>query len=365
MDSHHARMVGGRARWAAGDEPHSGMCESSGVRLLLYTHPACREHDTGGWHPERPARLEAAIAGARRSAQEVVEREAPAASVEALGTVHRPSYVTHIRDFCLAGGGSLDPDTVVSVGSWDAALRAAGAGLAAVDALEAGEGDAAFLAVRPPGHHATRDRAMGFCLFNNIAITAEALTRRGQRVAIVDWDVHHGNATQEMFYERGDVVYLSTHEFPFYPGTGWIDEAGKGEGEGSNINIPVPAGTAGDAYEEAWARIVMPVLRAVAPDWVLVSAGFDGHADDPLANVRLREPDYARMAHRLAGIALGRLVFFLEGGYDLEAIAASVAASLDGAGGEFPELTGDQSPPRAFHMIEVAQAQAARHWDVG
>jgi acetoin utilization deacetylase AcuC-like enzyme len=340
------------------------MCESSGVRLLLYTHPACREHDTGGWHPERPARLEAVLAGAHRSSQEVIDREAPEAPIEALEAVHRPSYVARIREFCLAGGGSLDPDTVVSVGSWQAALRAAGAGLAAVDALDAGEGDAAFLAVRPPGHHATRDRAMGFCLFNNIGITAEALTRRGKRVAIVDWDVHHGNATQEMFYDRGDVVYVSTHEFPFYPGTGWIDESGKGEGEGCNINIPVPAGTAGDAYEEAWVRIVMPVLQEMSPDWVLVSAGFDGHAEDPLANVRLWEADYGRMAHRLAGVASGRLVFFLEGGYDLEAISASVAATVDGVGGEFPDLTGDESPPRAFHMIQVAAAQTGKHWDV-
>jgi acetoin utilization deacetylase AcuC-like enzyme len=340
------------------------MCESGAVRLLLYTHPACREHDTGGWHPERPARLEAALEGARRGAQEVVEVEAPEAPLEAIYALHRPSYVARVRDFCLAGGGSLDPDTVVSPGSWNAALRAAGAGLAAVEALERGEGDAAFLAVRPPGHHATRDRAMGFCLFNNIAITADALAQRGNRVAIVDWDVHHGNATQEMFYDRRDVLYISTHEFPFYPGSGWIDEAGKGDGEGWNINIPVPAGTAGDAYEEAWNSIVLPVLRATQPDWILVSAGFDGHADDPLANVRLREPDFGRMGFRLAQITPGRLVLFLEGGYDLGAISGSVEAALRGAGGEFPDLTGDESPPRAFHMLRVAASQVAQHWDV-
>jgi acetoin utilization deacetylase AcuC-like enzyme len=345
--------------------PPPWMCESGAVRLLLYTHPACREHDTGGWHPERPARLEAALEGARRGAQEVVEVEAPQAPVEALETLHRPSYVARVRDFCLAGGGSLDPDTVVSPGSWDAALRAAGAGLAAMEALERGEGDAAFLAVRPPGHHATRDRAMGFCLFNNIAITADALTRRGNRVAIVDWDVHHGNATQDMFYDRRDVLYISTHEFPFYPGSGWIDEAGKGEGEGWNINIPVPAGTAGDAYEEAWNSIVSPVLRAMRPDWVLVSAGFDGHADDPLANVRLREPDFGRMGYRLAQITPGRLILFLEGGYDLSAISGSVEAALKGVGGEFPDLTGDESPPRAFHMVKVAASQVEKHWTLG
>lgn len=343
----------------------SAICESKNVRLLLYTHPACWEHDTGGWHPERSARLDAAIAGARRSSLEVVGKEAPEAPIETICLVHRPSHVAHIRDFCQAGGGSLDPDTVVSPGSWEAALRAAGAGLAAVEALEKGEGDTAFLAVRPPGHHATAGRPMGFCLFNNIGVTAAALAERGQKVAIVDWDVHHGNASQDMFYDRRDVLYISTHEFPFYPGTGWIDEAGKDEGEGFNINIPIPAGTAGDVYEEAWVRIVVPVLEEMCPDWILVSAGFDGHADDPLANVNLREPDYGRMACRLGKLAPGRLVFFLEGGYELEAISASVAAAMEGVAGEFPDLLAVESPPRARHMVQVSLSQAARHWDIG
>lgn len=341
------------------------MCEPEGVRLLLYTHPACWEHDTGGWHPERPARLDAAIAGVRRCSLDVDEREAPEAPIEALCRVHRPNYVAHVRDFCQAGGGSLDPDTVASPGSWGAALRAAGAGLAAVEALTAGDGDAAFLAVRPPGHHATPGRPMGFCLFNNIGVAAAAIAAGGERVAIVDWDVHHGNASQDMFYDRRDVLYVSTHEFPFYPGTGWIDEAGRGEGEGFNVNIPLPAGSAGDVYEEAWVRIVLPVLREMRPEWILVSAGFDGHADDPLANVNLREPDYGRMACRLAGLAPGRLVFFLEGGYELEAIAASVEAAMNGVGGEFPDLTGAESPPRARHMVAVSLSQAAKHWDIG
>jgi acetoin utilization deacetylase AcuC-like enzyme len=341
------------------------MCESEGVRLLLYTHPACWEHDTGGWHPERPARLDAAIAGVRRSSLEVEDREAPEAPIEAICVVHRPSYVAQIRDFCQAGGGSLDPDTVASPGSWDAARRAAGAGLAAAEALEAGQGDAAFLAIRPPGHHATAGRPMGFCLFNNIGVTAAAIAGQGRKVAIVDWDVHHGNASQDMFYGRRDVLYISTHEFPFYPGTGWIDEVGKDEGEGFNLNIPLPAGTAGDAYEEAWVRIVLPVLREMRPDWILVSAGFDGHADDPLANINLREPDYGRMACRLAGLAPGRLIFFLEGGYELDAISSSVAMAMDGVGGAFPDLTGDESPPRARHMVQVSLTQAGKYWDLG
>lgn len=341
------------------------MCESGGVRLLLYTHPACWKHDTGGWHPERTARLDAAIAGVHRSSLEVVEREAPEAPVEALYAVHRPGYVAQVRDFIAAGGGSLDADTVASPGSWDAALRAAGAGLAAVEALERGEGDVAFLAIRPPGHHATRDRAMGFCLFNNVGVTAAALSARGQKVAIVDWDVHHGNATQEMFYGSRDVLFISTHQFPFYPGTGWIDESGKGEGEGFTINVPIPAGTAGDAYEDAFVRIVVPVLKEMRPDWILVSAGFDAHANDPLANVNLREPDYARMGHRLARLAPQRLVFFLEGGYDLDVISSSVAVALDGVAGEFPDLTGDESPPRSRHIVAVSLAQVGKRWDVG
>jgi len=283
------------------------MRESVCVRVALYTHEACYQHDTGLWHPEQPERLDAAVEGARSSGIDLVERAAPEASLESLQTIHRPEYIARIHKFCAAGGGSLDPDTVASPGSWEAALRSAGAGLAAVDDLTAGAADAAFLAVRPPGHHATSDQAMGFCLFNNIAVAAEHLTRRGEKVAIVDWDVHHGNSTQEMFYKRGDVLYLSMHEFPFYPGTGWIDEDGSGAGLGFNINLPFPAGTAGDAYEEAWMRVVMPVLRSMNPSWVLVSAGYDGHADDPLAHIRLQAQDYGRMAGRLSEIAGGRI----------------------------------------------------------
>jgi len=334
------------------------------MRLLLYGHEACREHDAGRWHPEQPHRLDAVIKGVAASGVEVVERDAPPAPLEALHLVHRPSYVSGIREFCAAGGGPLDPDTSVSAGSWEAAVRAAGAGLAAVEALRAGEGDAAFLAIRPPGHHATWDQSMGFCIFNNVGVVAAHLTAAGDRVAIVDWDIHHGNATQDMFYARRDVLYISTHEFPFYPGSGWIDEEGRDEGVGHNINIPLPAGSAGDVFEEAWERMVIPVLGAYQADWILVSAGFDGHAGDPLANCRLHENDYGRMAHRLAVLAPGRLVFFLEGGYEPEAIAASVEAAVRGAAGEFPDLSGDESPRRAFHMLDVATAQAGRAWDL-
>ena len=181
-----------------------------------------------------------------------------------------------IGEFCAAGGGALDPDTGAVPASWEAARRAAGSGLAAIDAIEQGASPIAFLAVRPPGHHAHAARALGFCIFNNIAVAAERLAARGRRVAIVDFDVHHGDGTQDTFRQRGDVLYVSLHQFPFYPGSGWVDEVGHGAGKGATVNIPLPAATAGDAVEAAFTRIVDPVVDQFAPDWILVSAGYDG-----------------------------------------------------------------------------------------
>jgi acetoin utilization deacetylase AcuC-like enzyme len=206
---------------------------------------------------------------------------------------------------------------------------------------------------------------MGFCLFNNAALAAAHIASHGERVAIVDWDVHHGNGTQEAFADRDDVLYLSLHEFPFYPGSGWIDEQGEGRGEGYTVNLPFPAGTAGDLYEIAFTNAVMPILEQFAPDWILVSAGFDAHIDDPLADLRLGEHDYARMAHRLSGAAgNGRIALFLEGGYDLAAIESSVEAAIRGIDGYFPDLGETESPDRAWHMFRVATAAAAAHWDL-
>ncbi len=335
------------------------------MRLLVYGHEACLKHDPGRWHPERSARLPAAVDGTRNAGVDVDERDAPEATIDDLTTVHIPPYVRGIRDFCRAGGGPLDPDTIVSADSWEASLHAAGAGIAAVDALRDGEGEAAFLAVRPPGHHAEPDRAMGFCVFNNIGIAAEHAARAGDRVAIVDWDVHHGNATQVFFYDRPDVLYVSMHEYPFYPGSGWLDEVGSGAGDGYTLNLPFPAGTAGDVYESAWERLVLPVLKSFDPDWIMVSAGYDAHADDQLADLRLREADYGRMAYRITEIVgQGRVLFTLEGGYDLNAITNSVAATIRGVDGEFPDLTGDESPRRAFHMLELAANHHAKTWEI-
>jgi acetoin utilization deacetylase AcuC-like enzyme len=331
--------------------------------VLLYSHEACLHHDAGVWHPERPERIGAVVRGVHRSGEQVEERTAPAAEIEFLHAIHHPSYVERIRQLCEAGGGPLDADTSVVAESWEAARRAAGAGPAAVKALRAGDGDLAVLAIRPPGHHALVTQAMGFCVFNNIALTAQAIAAGGERVAIFDWDVHHGNGTQESFYERSDVLYVSIHEFPFYPGSGWIDEQGEGDGEGFTVNVPFPAGTAGDLYDAAFDAVVVPILTAFSPDWILVSAGYDAHAADPLADLRLEEADYARMANRLVGIVpSGRTVLFLEGGYDLAAIEASVVSSIRGFAGDYPERNGAVSPDRAWNMFKVAAATAAAHW---
>jgi acetoin utilization deacetylase AcuC-like enzyme len=305
------------------------------------------------------------MAGVRRSKPAVVEHRPRRATTDELCLVHERAYVRAIESFCEAGGGSLDADTVAGAASWEAALRAAGAGLDAAARLRAGEGGSAFLALRPPGHHALADRAMGFCLFNNIAVTAAALMAGGERVAIVDWDVHHGNGTQNTFYDRADLLYVSMHEFPAYPGSGWLDENGLGAGDGTTVNFPFPAGTAGDVYRLAMDRVAVPILEAFAPDWVLVSAGYDAHTADPLAGIRLVADDYAFLGDRVRAVTRpGRLIYFLEGGYDLAAIEESVAATLDGE----PEPAGPaprRSPQSAYRTLELVAAEASRHWEVG
>jgi len=247
---------------------------------------------------------------------------------------------------------------VASAASWDAALRAAGAGPAAVAALENDNDTTAFLAVRPPGHHALAAQAMGFCLFNNVVVTANALTAQGQRVAIVDWDVHHGNGTQALVWDRPDILYVSAHQHPFYPMTGTADEQGGTGAEGTVINVPFPAGTAGDAYSQMTDRILLPALARFDPDWILVSAGFDAHADDPLADLRLVASDYGHMAAALRSVLPpNRLVTFLEGGYNLAAITESVAQALRGfAGRNDPSRSDAVSPPAAFDMVDRVAA---------
>lgn len=257
---------------------------------------------------------------------------APAEVIEA---VHPGRYLLALEEHTAAGGGWLDGDTVAHEGSFDAALLAAGAGLDAVDRLRAGEADAAFCAVRPPGHHATPHRPMGFCLINNLAVTARRLADEGERVLVVDYDVHHGNGTQDVFYSDDRVVYVSFHEYPLYPGTGAAEEVGDGAGCGATINLPLPAGSTGDVQRAALDELVAPLVDRWEPTWLLVSAGFDAHRMDPLAGLGLSAGDFGDLTRALGEyVGRGRTVLFLEGGYNLEALKASARSTVAGLLGE-------------------------------
>ena len=301
------------------------------MTVLFSTAAQYLDHDTGPGHPERPARLQAVLAGVDQSdARDALVRVAPrAATRDELERVHPATYLDAIERFCLSGGGDLDHDTVAVAAAWEAAVLAAGAGVDAVERLDAGEGDAAFLAVRPPGHHATPSRAMGFCLLNNVAVTAASLVARGERVLIVDWDAHHGNGTQDAFYRDPRVVYVSMHEYPLYPYTGGLEETGDGAGVGSNVNLPLPAGATGDVYLAALDEVVAPIVEREQPTWLIVSAGFDAHRRDPLTGLALTAGDFGDLTARvLEYVPAGRRLFFLEGGYDLQALADSSAACV-------------------------------------
>ncbi len=317
------------------------------VATLLYTDPRFAEHDTRPGHPERPERMRAVDAGVEASpaADDLVHRAPRPATLDELALVHDRAYLDALSRFCEAGGGRLDPDTVAGPASWDVALLGAGAGLDAAARLRDGEADSAFLAVRPPGHHATPNRAMGFCLLNNVAVTAAALAEAGERVLVVDIDAHHGNGTQDVFWDDPRVTYVSIHEHPMYPGTGMLRETGGVEAPGTTVNLPVPAGTSGDVYRRAVDEVVVPVAERMAATWLLLSTGFDAHRDDPLTGLGLSAGDYFDLTARiLAAVPAGRRLVFLEGGYDLGAVATSTAATLAALAGveHRPEsVTGD------------------------
>ena len=289
------------------------------------------EHEGGPHHPERPARIAAAMAGVADLdlGDDLVMVDPVALDMETLARVHDRGYLDELSRTHGQEDGQLDPDTYVSADSWSAACRSAGAGLAAVRTLaERGEG-VAFVASRPPGHHATARQGMGFCLLNNIALAAAELTSAGERVAIVDWDVHHGNGTQDIFWDDPSVLYISTHQWPLYPGTGRPHEVGGPHAVGTNLNVPLPARTTGDVLRRAFDELIAPVVVGFAPTWILVSAGFDGHRADPLAEFGLSAGDFADLARSVAGWCHrpGRLALFLEGGYDLRALRGSVEAT--------------------------------------
>lgn len=299
---------------------------------MITSGPAGDAHDTGSGHPERAERLQAVERGIKQVERDgsVQRRPGRRATTEDLLRVHDAAYINDISAFIAAGGRAVDADTRVSPGSWDAALLAAGSGLEAAELLDRGEAPAAFVAVRPPGHHASVDRAMGFCLINNVAVTAAALADRGGRVLIVDWDVHHGNGTQDIFWDDPRVMYVSTHEWPLYPGTGRPQEVGGPNARGLTVNVPLPPGATGDSARAAMDDLVAPCVESFQPDWVLISSGFDAHRRDPLAGLEWSSGDFADLAATVTGWAPrpGRTIAFLEGGYDLDALSNSTLATL-------------------------------------
>ncbi|HYF45208.1 MAG TPA: histone deacetylase, partial [Acidimicrobiales bacterium] len=273
--------------------------------VLLATHPRLLEHDTGPGHPERPARLSAVLDGiAAAGLDDALLRVDPRpATRNELEAVHPAEHLDRLEAFIGDGGRSIDADTRVSPESWEVALLAAGAGVDAIERLTAGEADAAFCAVRPPGHHATTDRSMGFCLVNNVAVAARLLADRGEQVLVVDIDAHHGNGTQDIFWDDPRVLFVSFHQHPLYPGTGAAEEVGGAGATGSTVNFPLPAGATGDVYRTGIQDVLAPHLAAWEPSWLLISAGFDAHRRDPITDMGLTAGDYADIVGDLLAFA--------------------------------------------------------------
>ena len=331
--------------------------------MLIVVGPEAGEEHADPGHPERPARVAAVMEGLadlHLGADLVTVAPRPAGLLE-LGRVHTDLHLEQLLAFCEQGGGSIDADTYATSESWTIATRAAGAGLVAIDELQRGRGDMAFVVARPPGHHALADRSMGFCLVNNVAVAAASLAAAGERVLIVDWDVHHGNGTEALFWDEPNVLYVSTHQWPCYPGTGRASDVGGPGAPGTTLNVPLPAGATGDVMRRAFDRLVTPAVEAFAPTWVLVSAGFDAHRADPLADLALTDADFAELATVVAGYAPapGRLVLFLEGGYDLGALRSSVRATFGALVGADPTGEGPSSGgPGMDQVDEVASRRS-------
>ena len=333
---------------------------------VFLEHPSSLEHETGP-HPERPARMVAiereltsrGWLGFERMRSPVIERSA-------LEAVHPEAYVEAIRRVSLAGGGHLDPDTVVSEGSFDAALHAAGGAVRLVELVLDGEADFAFSAHRPPGHHALPQRAMGFCLFNSVAVAARyALGRCGlDRVMILDWDVHHGNGTNDIFHASDQVLFVSIHQSPLYPGTGRASDVGSGDGRGFTVNVPVPPGSGDPLYESLVQHVVVPLGRSFEPQLVLISAGYDAHRDDVLAGCEVTEAGFAAMARAMRrmcsslGAPLGAV---LEGGYALGALARSVAATMEAFVGP-PALADEDGAVGVAPLAREARERLSEYW---
>jgi acetoin utilization deacetylase AcuC-like enzyme len=330
------------------------------VSLAVLSHPRFIEHCPPGFHPERPRRLEAAELGARRALEALgrtgVHVPLREATREELERVHDGAWLDRLERTLEGPAGYLDADTYFNASTRGAAWLAAGSACALVESLLSGAVDVGMLLARPPGHHATRTRAMGFCVLNNVAVAAaHALSLGASRVAIVDWDVHHGNGTQDIFYDHPGVLFVSLHESPAYPDTGYVHETGGPRAPGMTVNLPLPSGCDGGAYVTAFERVVLPVLTEAAPDLVLISAGYDAHTRDPLATMLLERGDYGWMAARLADVARasakGRVGVLLEGGYDLSALEEGVEDTLLG-------LANPSAPPRPQETSQSRSADA-------
>ncbi|HNX40066.1 MAG TPA: histone deacetylase [Methanothrix sp.] len=334
------------------------------TKTCLVYHPLYLLHETDG-HPERKERLTAILERIQSERLEVEYLTPEPATVEQVAAIHGRRYMDQVKAVCERGGGYLDIDTVLSKDSYRAALMAAGGAIAAVDAVldsrGSGKCGSAFALVRPPGHHAMPNRGMGFCIFNNIAIAAKHARAQGlNKVLIVDWDVHHGNGTNAVFYSDPSVLYFSTHQYPHYPGTGRADEVGEDGAEGRSVNVPLPAGTGDEGYLMAFREILLPIALEFQPDIVLVSAGQDPHRDDPLGGMRLTERGFAGMAGVVKEIAdaccPGRIAATLEGGYNLQAQAEAVVAVIRAFGGEVPEIKGwDENAARRIEEVKRIQ----------
>lgn len=328
------------------------------MTVLVATHELCRLHEPGDGHPERPDRLLAVWDGIRGAGleEDVEWREATDAPAEVLDRVHPRAMLDALAEMARNGGGSIDPDTWISEQSSAAAVRAAGAGLDLISALDRGEGDVGWSVVRPPGHHALADKQMGFCLINNVAVAARFLADRGERVAIVDVDAHHGNGTQAIFYDDPDVLFVSLHQYPWYPFTGRPDEVGEGAGRGSTVNITLPAGATGQVFREALDVVVGPVVERFAPTWLLISAGFDGHRADPITDLGLSSADYSDVVTGLLGLVpAGRRLLFLEGGYDLQALRDCAGAVVAASAGAFHRPESPTTGGPGSDQVELAR----------
>jgi acetoin utilization deacetylase AcuC-like enzyme len=341
------------------------------LKTAIVTDRAYRKHFAGRSHPERPERIEVMIDMAESLKRDHLQFCAPRlATLEEIALCHRPEYIETVEHTAHLDRFDFDPDTHTSRDSYQTALLAAGGVLTAVETVLEGAAENAFALVRPPGHHALPGRAMGFCFFNNVAIAAESLIRNQgfKRVMIIDWDLHHGNGSQDIFYDSSEVLYTSTHQFPHYPGTGSMQEVGAGMGLGYTVNAPMPAGLGDAEYLRVFDELIIPIGRAFKPQFIMVSAGFDCHWRDPLGEMQVTESGFTQMMRRIKRLAAeccdGKLVAALEGGYNLEAIANSGAAVIEEMGRDADEPLEASGGERVSPIIARARQGVGQYWNL-